>query len=86
MPCLQLATVFGRNDVLADVVLDHPSISRQHAAICFEAGTGRCLVIDLGSAHGTFLEGKQLQKVSYNRVNSREYSLLGWGGGKGVGW
>lgn len=35
---MQLATVFGRNDMLSDVLLDHPSISRQHAFIAFEAG------------------------------------------------
>lgn len=38
----QSATLFGRNDVLSDVVLEHASVSRQHAALCFEGMTGRC--------------------------------------------
>ena len=46
---------------LADVVLDHPSISLLHAALYYEEGRsgaggwpGAWHVADLGSAHGTF--------------------------------
>ena len=42
-----------------DMVLTHPYVSREHCAIVFEHGT--FYLLDLGSRHGTFLNGKQLQ-------------------------
>jgi pSer/pThr/pTyr-binding forkhead associated (FHA) protein len=94
---MQRATVFGRLPT-NNVVLDHASISRQHAALCFasatttsssktpaDAGaagrascasagvetsssgsggsTHRCMVLDLGSAHGTWVNGQRCSKV-----------------------
>lgn len=52
----------GRAPV-ADAVLDHPSISRLHAAVCYEGLTGAWRVVDLGSAHGTFVDGRAVDKV-----------------------
>ncbi len=49
---------------MADVVLDHPSLSRQHAAVCYHE-TSRCWVfLDLNSAHGTAVDGRQVPKAS----------------------
>lgn len=48
------AFIVGRNSQLADCVLLHQSISRQHAAFIWK-GTGELYVMDLGSAHGTQL-------------------------------
>ena len=48
---------------MADAVLDHPSISRLHAAVCYEGLTGAWRVVDLGSAHGTFVDGRAVDKV-----------------------
>lgn len=62
-PYIQVVTVFGRVDQLADVVLDHPSISRQHATAAWDGGAGCWRVTDLGSTHGTFVGDKQLAKV-----------------------
>ncbi|CAL8466900.1 g6436 [Coccomyxa elongata] len=54
-------TLFGRSP-MADVVLDHPSLSRQHAALCYHK-TSRCWVLlDLNSAHGTAVDGRQVPK------------------------
>ncbi len=47
--------VFGRAPPPAcDVTLEHPSISRQHAALSAD-GRGGAVLTDLGSAHGTKL-------------------------------
>lgn len=45
------------------MVLDHPSISRMHAAICYEGLTGAWRVVDLDSAHGTFVDGRAVDKA-----------------------
>jgi pSer/pThr/pTyr-binding forkhead associated (FHA) protein len=51
--------VFGRNATLVDHLLLHDSISRQHAALVLynndETGAQEVYVIDLHSAHGTFM-------------------------------
>ncbi|EFJ42553.1 hypothetical protein VOLCADRAFT_121513 [Volvox carteri f. nagariensis] len=62
-PLAKIVTVFGRVDALADVVLDHPSISRQHATAAFHGARGTWLVTDMGSTHGTFVGGRQLAKA-----------------------
>lgn len=49
--------IIGRS-VGASVHLEHPSISRQHAAVQFQ--NGRWTVTDLGSRHGTLLNGVAL--------------------------
>ena len=47
----------------ADIILEHPSSSRQHAIIKFQADSNQRTLIDSGSAHGTFVNTKQLTKV-----------------------
>ncbi len=42
----------------SEIVLPYPSVSRRHARIQFESG--RWLLLDAGSRHGTFLNGQQL--------------------------
>jgi pSer/pThr/pTyr-binding forkhead associated (FHA) protein len=66
---LQVLTLLGRLPC-NDVVADHPSMSRQHAAIFFrqqqqqlQAGSVEAVVWDLGSAHGTFVQGNRISKV-----------------------
>lgn len=46
----------------ADVQLDHASISRQHAMLCFRPD-GTAVLMDLDSAHGSFVGGDRLTKV-----------------------
>jgi len=52
-------TIFGRNKDMADCVLQHPSISRQHSAIV-HGSSGNIYLIDLGSSHGTSLNKKRV--------------------------
>ncbi|XP_076894685.1 protein phosphatase 1 regulatory inhibitor subunit PPP1R8 homolog [Bidens hawaiensis] len=55
--------VFGRQLHTCDFVLDHQSVSRQHAAVVPHKN-GSVYVIDLGSAHGTFVANERLTKDS----------------------
>lgn len=48
------AAIIGRSET-ATLQLDHPAISRQHASICFQ--NGKWVLTDLGSRHGTMLNG-----------------------------
>ncbi|CAL9241529.1 unnamed protein product [Arabidopsis halleri] len=53
--------IFGRQHQTCDFVLDHQSVSRQHAAVVPHKN-GSIFVIDLGSAHGTFVANERLTK------------------------
>lgn len=53
--------LFGRQYQTCDFVLDHQSVSRQHAAV-IPHKNGSIYVIDLGSAHGTFVANERLTK------------------------
>ncbi|XP_047330576.1 protein phosphatase 1 regulatory inhibitor subunit PPP1R8 homolog [Impatiens glandulifera] len=55
--------LFGRQFHACDYVLDHQSVSRQHAAV-IPHKNGSVFVIDLGSAHGTFVANERLTKDS----------------------
>ncbi|KAH6768762.1 SMAD/FHA domain-containing protein [Perilla frutescens var. frutescens] len=55
--------IFGRQFHACDFVLDHQSVSRQHAAVVPHKN-GSVYVIDLGSAHGTFVANERLTKDS----------------------
>ncbi|KAE9031243.1 WD repeat-containing protein 70 [Phytophthora rubi] len=52
--------VLGRSEELSDVWLQHPSISRQHAAIVHDKHEQICLM-DLGSAQGTFVNDREIE-------------------------
>ncbi|KAL5576365.1 hypothetical protein UlMin_018064 [Ulmus minor] len=53
--------IFGRQFHTCDFVLDHQSVSRQHAVV-IPHKNGSIYVIDLGSAHGTFVANERLTK------------------------
>lgn len=42
-----------------DIILEHPSVSRKHAAVLHHR-SGAVYLLDLNSAHGTFLSGTRL--------------------------
>ncbi|ETW00010.1 hypothetical protein H310_07452 [Aphanomyces invadans] len=51
--------VAGRMEPLCDIVLQHPSVSRTHAALQFDS-KGHLFVVDLGSTHGTFVNKRRI--------------------------
>lgn len=63
--------VFGRKPDMCDIVLDHPTISRRHAAILHKGETGEMYMMDLGSAQGT--------SVNQKPVKANEVILLAQG-------
>ena len=75
--------IFGRLPSCG-VPLEHLSISRQHAKIYMD-GTGRVLLVDLGSGHGTNLDGVWIRAQTPKELNvgsvirfgasSREYRV-----------
>jgi ABC-type multidrug transport system ATPase subunit len=52
--------VIGRVVGQADFVLDHPHVSRRHARLSVDGG--RAFLHDLGSANGTFVNGRRLTR------------------------
>ena len=49
----------GRQAIPGQVVLDHPNVSRRHAA--FEVAGGTVMLRDLGGANGTYVNGARLR-------------------------
>lgn len=59
-----------------DIVLDNPTVSREHATI--EVGEGRIVITDLGSKSGTYLAvGDKLQRATYHEVREEDFVLFG---------
>jgi len=53
----------GNRHETADVQLEHASISRFHAMVCFRATDGAVCVMDMSSAHGTVVNGRPCKQV-----------------------
>ena len=49
----------GRQAIPGQVVLDHPNVSRRHAA--FEITDGTVVLRDLGGTNGTYVNGQRLR-------------------------
>ncbi|HEY81107.1 MAG TPA: FHA domain-containing protein [Caldilineae bacterium] len=54
--------LIGRHPTLADVRLSDPTVSARHARI--RRQNGEFLLIDLGSANGSYLNGKRVQETA----------------------
>lgn len=85
----QSAFLLGRDRRVVDVPIDHPSCSKQHAAIQFRAieyeredGTigkkVRPYVIDLASANGTFVNNKQIDAQRYYELLEKDVLKFGF--------
>ena len=67
----------GRQAMPGQVVLDHPNVSRRHAA--FEVAGGNIVLRDLGGANGTYVNGARLRGarslVSGDRIDIGPFEL-----------
>ncbi len=85
----QSAYLIGKDRKIADVPVDHPSCSRQHAVFQYRLVEGRGIrpyIIDLESSNGTYLNNKRIDAKRYYELkekdmlkfgySSREYILL----------
>lgn len=60
--------IVGKEPRVAEILLVHPTISKQHAAIQFRLGPNRQIIpylIDLESTNGSFLNGERIEPCRY---------------------
>ncbi len=67
---------FGRSPG-SDFVLEHPSASRLHAVLQYRGGDGQAFLYDAGSAHGTFLNKKQIGARTHIPMRQVELMPIG---------
>ena len=78
----------GRQAMPGQIVLDHPNVSRRHAA--FEIADGTIVLRDLGGTNGTYVNGERLRGarplVQGDRIDIGPFqltfdgtALTGWG-------
>ncbi len=70
--------LIGREAQRVDIELSHPQVSRVHARITMRPGA--TIVADMGSANGTFVNGRRISKpqsiVKGDRIDIGPYALL----------
>lgn len=85
----QSAYLFGRDRLVADIPVEHPSCSKQHAVLQYriveykrkDGSIGRMIkpyIIDLGSTNGTFLNNKQIEAQRYYELRERDLVKFGF--------
>lgn len=85
----QSAYLLGRSRLIADIPIDHPSCSKQHAVLQFrlvdykrdDGSTGRRVrpyLVDLESANGTFVNNKRIDPRCYVELLERDVVKFGF--------
>ena len=85
----QSAYLLGRDRRVADIPVDHPSCSKQHAALQYrlteyrrpDGRQGRKVrpyIIDLGSANGTFVNNQRIDAQRYVELFERDLIKFGF--------
>uniref|UniRef100_A0A1I8HPA0 FHA domain-containing protein n=1 Tax=Macrostomum lignano TaxID=282301 RepID=A0A1I8HPA0_9PLAT len=85
----QSGYLIGRDRKVADIPLDHPSISKQHAALQYrlveleqpDGSKSRLVkpyIIDLESANGTYLNGERVEARRYIELKERDVLKFGY--------
>ncbi|KAI7827779.1 SMAD/FHA domain-containing protein [Kickxella alabastrina] len=75
------AYLFGRDRKVADVPIDHPSCSSQHAVLQYrltDSNTIKPYLIDLASTNGTFLNGDKVSAQRYIELRSEDLITFGF--------
>ncbi|KAF7299621.1 FHA domain-containing protein [Mycena chlorophos] len=84
----QSAYLIGRDRIVADISVDHPSCSKQHAVIQYrfiqqkdQYGTSKGVIkpfiIDLESTNGTFVNGEQIPVSRYYELKASDVVKFG---------
>lgn len=85
---VQSAYLLGRDRAIADIPIDHPSCSKQHAVVQFKKSKGKIspYIIDLDSANKTKLNNEDIEPRRYYQLfekdvikfgfSSREYVIM----------
>ena len=82
----QSAFLFGRDALVADVLVEHPSLSKQHCVLQYRVvpeknagGEIRCkpYLMDLGSTNGTFINGQKIEDARYYELRRKDVITLG---------
>lgn len=85
----QSAYLLGRHRRIADIPIDHPSCSKQHAVFQYrlvehtraDGTVGRRVkpyIIDLGSGNGTFLNNKRIEPQRYYELKEKDVLKFGF--------
>lgn len=85
----QSAYLMGRERKIVDFPLDHPSCSKQHAALQYrlvpftreDGSTGkrvRPYIIDLDSANGTYINNKRIDPKKYVELLEKDVIKFGY--------
>jgi smad nuclear-interacting protein 1 len=81
----QSAYLWGRNEAIADIPLQHPSCSSQHAVLQYralpskETGKMSCqpYLMDLESTNGTFINGVRIEPARYYQLKRGDVLKFG---------
>ncbi|XP_061918388.1 smad nuclear-interacting protein 1 isoform X2 [Entelurus aequoreus] len=85
----QSAYLMGRQRKIADIPIDHPSCSKQHAVFQYrivpftraDGTTGRRVrpyIIDLGSGNGTYLNNQRIEAQRYYELKEKDVLKFGF--------
>ncbi|TSQ69499.1 Smad nuclear-interacting protein 1 [Bagarius yarrelli] len=85
----QSAYLLGRQRRIADIPIDHPSCSKQHAVFQYrlveftraDGTTGRRVkpyIIDLGSGNGTYLNNQRIEPQRYYELKEKDVLKFGF--------
>ena len=71
--------IFGRDENLSDVLLDHPSCSKEHAALQYRKRNGvvKLYIIDLESTSGTYLNNDKISPARYVEIKDGDVIKFG---------
>mmetsp|Transcript_11781 Transcript_11781/g.15298 ORF Transcript_11781/g.15298 Transcript_11781/m.15298 type:complete len:148 (-) Transcript_11781:90-533(-) len=88
----QSAYLVGREEKIADILVEHPSCSKQHAVIQFRVKTTypenagalakpkrtvEPYLMDLGSTNGTFLNQRRIDESKYLEIGNKDVVKFG---------